>query len=311
MAVVIRKDFFRIAISFAFVAFAGCQSDDRVRAEPPPLLPGKGITIYAAGDIADCEKHPVQQSGAAQTAVLIAPRLAADKDAIVLTLGDHTYPVGLLSEFTDCYDPTWGKFKARTYPAPGNHEYYTPQAAGYYGYFGEAAGAHHHSYRSFDIGGWHIVSLNSYLKPNAHRKQMEWLKADLAQNKARCTLVYWHHPMYTSGVRGGNAQMEEAWKMLYEAGAELVLTSHEHHYERFAPQNASGELDEQRGMRQFVVGTGGAKLSSFRSRHVNSEVTDNSTHGVLKLVLKGSGYEWEFLPTEKGGFTDRGMTLCH
>lgn len=293
--------------------FAGCQSDKRAREEQikAVLMPGKGIPVYAAGDIADCRKLRPEESGAAKTAALIASGLAADKEAIALTLGDNTYPVGLLNEFTECYEPTWGQFKARTYPSPGNHEYYTPHAVGYYQYFGKAAGSNRNGYYSFNLGSWHVVSLNSYLKPAEHQAQLAWLRADLTQHKTHCTLAYWHHPSYSSGGHGSDVRMEEAWKILHEAGAELVLSAHDHNYERFAPQNADGQHDPERGMRQFVVGTGGAKLTPLRFRRFNSEVSSNSTHGVLKLVLKDTGYEWEFLPTEKDGFTDHGMAPCH
>lgn len=275
-------------------------------------MPGdKGVTVYAAGDIADCKNLPPAKSGAAKTAALIEAGLARDKNAVVLTLGDHTYPVGLPIEFENCYDSTWGRFKQRTYPAPGNHDYYTPQAIGYYGYFGEAAGPDRRGYYSFDLGGWHLISLNSYLKPEQHKEQLVWLKADLARNKTHCTLAYWHHPMFSSGGHGSDSRMKEAWEILVAAGADLVLAAHDHDYERFAPKNANGNRDDIRGIRQFVIGTGGAKLSLFTLRRADSEAKDNSTHGVLKLTLKQRGYEWEFLPVTEGGYTDHGATLCH
>lgn len=315
MAVFSRTTISRFSIFLVtlVISLAGCQSDKRAREErvKAALMPGKGIPVFAAGDIAACKDRRPEKSGAAMTAALIAPGLSADKDAVVLTLGDNTYPVGLLSEFTECYDPTWGQFKARTYPSPGNHEYYSPQAAGYYAYFGHAAGPERRGYYSFDIGGWHVISLNSYLKPEQHQAQIAWLRADLEQHKTHCTLAYWHHPMYSSGGHGSDTRMQEAWDVLHAAGAELVLASHDHGYERFAPQNGRGEVDEQRGIRQFVVGTGGAKLTPFGFRKFNSEISDNSTYGVLKLVLKDAGYEWEFIPVEAGGFSDRGMALCH
>jgi hypothetical protein len=308
-----NENVIRIAAIIAFVGIlTGCQADKASQAptEHIPTIPGKGVTVFAAGDIADCRKHPPEQSGAAKTAALIANGLSDDEDGAVLMLGDSTYPVGLPSEYTNCYEHTWGKFKARTYPSPGNHEYYSPKAFGYYTYFGEAAGPAQRGYYSFRLGKWHIISLNSYLNPPEHQAQIQWLKAELAQNKARCTLAFWHHPMYSSGDHGNNAKMDEAWKLLNAAGAELVLASHDHHYERFAPQNANHELDHQRGIRQFVVGTGGAERSSIAFIKPNSEIADNSTYGVLKLVLKDTGYEWEFLPTENQGFTDRGAGLC-
>lgn len=292
---------------------SGCQSDKGTRNEPAKavLLPGKGITVYAAGDIADCKNRNPEQSGAAKTAALIVAGLAGDKDASVLTLGDHTYPLGLLSEFTDCYQPTWGRFKTRTYPSPGNHEYYTPHAVGYYRYFGDIAGPGMRGYYSFKLGSWHIISLNSSLKPEEHKAQLEWLKKDLAQHNAHCTLAYWHHPVYSSGEHGNDARMQDVWEMLYAAGADLVLSAHDHNYERFAPQDANGQRDELRGIRQFVVGTGGAKLTLLRFRKPNSEISDNSTHGVLRLTLKDIGYEWKFLPVKEGGFSDRGTARCH
>jgi 3',5'-cyclic AMP phosphodiesterase CpdA len=308
----------RIARSFVAAALvcgtglSGCLSDQRaIDAAKAALLEGNGIAVYAAGDIADCRNYRPEDSAAAKTAMLIAGRLAEEKDAAVLTLGDTTYPVGLPIEFANCYEPSWGRFKSRTYPAPGNHDYYTPQAIGYYGYFGAAAGPGRRGYYSFDLGGWHVISLNSNLKPEEQRKQMAWLKKDLEEHPARCTLAYWHHPMYSSGGHGNNRQMEDAWKMLHAAGADLVLSSHDHDYERFAPQDSEGRRDDVRGMREFVVGTGGATLTPFRFRKSNSEVSDNSTHGVLRIVLKERGYEWEFLPVEQGGFSDRGSALCH
>lgn len=296
------------------LGLAGCTvpAAPSVQHIPPVPIAGEGVTIYAAGDIADCRNFKPADTGAAQTAGLIVSALAKDSNAAVLTLGDNTYPIGLPSEFTDCYEPTWGKFKARTHPSPGNHDYYTQSATGYYGYFGAAAGPVQRGYYSTDLGKWHIISLNSNLKDAAaFQAQLEWLKADLDQHKTHCTLAYWHHPLYSSGGHGDNLPIREIWQALAAAGADVALAGHDHDYERFAPQDAHGRRDDAHGIRQFVVGTGGAKLTPFRLERPNSEVRDNSTHGVLKLVLKDTGYEWEFLPTVPGGFTDRGTTLCH
>jgi hypothetical protein len=300
-------------MSLLITSVSGCLSDKHVReeAEKHAILNDKGVTIFAAGDIADCKQYRPQDSGAAKTAALVLAGLEADKQAVVLTLGDHTYPVGLLEEFTGCYDATWGKFKTRTHPSPGNHEYYTPQAFGYYRYFGEAAGPRQLGYYSFNIGSWHVVSLNSYLNAEEHSKQLDWLRKDLAAHPSSCTLAYWHHPLYSSGGHGSSKRMQEAWRILHAANAELVLAAHDHGYERFAPQDADAHRDDQRGLRQFVVGTGGAQLTPFRFRKSHSQVSDNTTLGVLKLTLKEKGYEWEFLPVEKDGFSDRGATLCH
>lgn len=269
-----------------------------------------GVTVYAAGDIADCRRVSPQNSGAAETAALLSTHLAANQQAAVLTLGDHTYPVGLLAEFTDCYEPTWGKFKQRTFPAPGNHEYYSPLAGGYFTYFGAAAGPDRRGYYSFRLGDWHVVSLNSYLKPIPHRKQIDWLKSDLAANKTKCTLAFWHHPRFSSGGHGDNPHMQEIWEILQESGAEVVLSSHDHNYERFALQDAAGNRDDLHGMRQIVVGTGGARLTPLRFPAPHSEARDNSVHGVLKLVLRADSYEWEFLPAEADAFTDSGTGRC-
>lgn len=296
----------------AGAALQGCIANiDIANRESNPVIPGDGIVVYAAGDIADCRKFRPADTGAAQTAALILGELGRHDKAAVLTLGDHTYPNGKLAEFTDCYAPTWGQFKNRTYPSPGNHEYYTKGATGYYDYFGDTAGPDRRGYYSFTLGKWHVISLNSNLQqPIAQHAQLEWLKADLAQHKTRCTLAYWHHPVFSSGGHGDNPQMQEAWQILAAAGADLVLASHDHEYERFAPMDQHGRLDRARGMRQFVVGTGGATLTPFSFRRPNSEGGSNSSHGVLKLVLKETGYEWAFLPVTPGGFTDIGASSC-
>jgi hypothetical protein len=272
-----------------------------------------GTTVYTAGDIARCAYSDPAYSGAADTARTVAAGLAADPDAVVLTLGDHTYPRGRAKEFTDCYGPTWGKFKDRTWPAPGNHEYATDKAAPYFAYFGERAGR---GYYSLELGGWHIVSLDSDLAPAEHAAQIAWLRADLASHPARCTLAFWHHPLYSSGGHGSIPKMRDAWRLLQEAGAELVLSGHDHDYERFAPQDADGHLDRARGMRQFVVGTGGAYPTPFLLTVKNSEMRDSGRTGVLRLRLLDGRYEWEFL--ESARLTtlglpepDRGSDDCH
>lgn len=307
-----HKTLFALAITLTG-CLSGCFSGQAAQEQlaRSALMADQGVTVYAAGDIAECKNRKPEVTAAAQTAKLVAAGLAKDKDGAVLTLGDSTYPVGLPIEFTNCYDPTWGRFKERTHPSPGNHDYYTPQAIGYFDYFGDTAGLAHRGYYSFKLGKWHIISLNSNLKPEEHQAQLAWLKTDLEQHNVRCTLAYWHHPMYSSGGHGNNAQMQDAWKMLVAAGADLVLTSHDHDYERFAPQDGNGQRDDRHGIRQFVVGTGGARLTPFSFRQPNSEASNNSTHGVLKLSLKERGYEWEFVPVTEGGFSDRGVALCH
>jgi 3',5'-cyclic AMP phosphodiesterase CpdA len=274
--------------------------------------PAGAVTVYAAGDVALCQSSPAW-SGAAATAAIIAAGLAADPQAAVLVLGDATYPRGAAAEFTDCYGPTWGKFKDRSWPAPGNHEYASAGAAPYFAYFGERAGRGYYSLR---LGSWRLFSLDSNLAGAAQQAQLAWLRTELAVDPARCTLAYWHHPLYSSGVHGSVARMKAAWQLLYEAGAELVLSGHDHIYERFAAQDAAGRRDDARGMRQFVVGTGGAFPTPTLWPLANSEMRDSNHDGVLKLVLGEDGYSWEFLQArahngESGNAPDRGSGRCH
>lgn len=269
-------------------------------------------TVYAAGDIARCPHPDTRFSGAAETAAVVAAGLAADPGAAVLTLGDHTYPRGRPEEYTACYGPTWGRFRDRTYPAPGNREYATGRGKPYFDYFGQRAGR---GYYSFDLGGWHLVSLDSDLSGAAMAAQLAWLREDLAAHPARCTLAYWHHPLYSSGGHGNVAVMHDAWDLLYKAGAELVLSGHDHDYERFAPQDADGRLDQARGIRQFVVGTGGAFATPFLWPVANSQFRENNRYGVLRLRLFDGGYEWRFMPVagtqEQGPEPDHGSGTCH
>lgn len=270
------------------------------------------VTVFAAGDIARCEAAAPKWSGAAATAAIVSAGLARDPSAAVLTLGDHTYPYGRAAEFSSCYAPTWGRFRDRTWPSPGNHEYATKDAAPYFAYFGERAGK---GYYSVDLGAWHLVSLNSGLSGATMQEQLAWLRQDLAGRKARCTLAYWHIPLYSSGGHAPNPVMREAWRILYQAGADLVLSGHDHDYERFAPQDADGRLDAARGMRQFVVGTGGAYPTPFRWPVAHTESRENSRFGVLRLKLLDDGYEWRFLPVagteDQGPVPDHGSGRCH
>jgi hypothetical protein len=271
------------------------------------------VTVYAAGDIARCTYPDPKWSGAAATAALVSAGLAADPRAAVLVLGDATYPRGAPAEFTGCYGPTWGRFKDRSWPAPGNHEYASAGAANYFRYFGAAAGRGYYSLR---LGSWRVISLDSNLAGAAQAAQLAWLRAELARHPARCTLAYWHHPLYSSGMHGNITRMKKAWQLLYDAGAELVLSGHDHDYERFAPQDADGNRDDARGMRQFVVGTGGAFPTPFLWPRANSEARDSNHDGVLKLVLGFDGYSWEFLPARAyygaaGVAPDRGTGRCH
>jgi hypothetical protein len=265
-------------------------------------------TIAAAGDIA-CDSSTAGATTCHQAAT--ADLLAAGGFTAVLGLGDHQYPSGALADFNAYYDPTWGQVKAKTYPAPGNHEYQTSGAAGYFSYFGDRAGPTGRGYYSFNVGSWHLVSLNSEVSTAAGSAQETWLQADLAANSQPCTLAYWHKPLFSSGPHGNNASVKPLWDALYAAGAEVVLAGHDHDYERFAPQTSSGAADASRGIREFVVGTGGKEHYSISSTKPNSQVHNTDTFGVLKLTLHPDSYDWRFLPEAGKTFTDSGTGPCH
>jgi acid phosphatase type 7 len=263
-------------------------------------------TIVSAGDIVDCKAL----SGSEATAKLL--------DAIpgtVLPVGDLAYPDGSDENFK-CYDKTWGRHKARTRPAPGNHEYHTPGAAGYLKYFGKAAGAPGHTYYSFDLGRWHVISLDSQCADvggcQKGSPEEQWLSDDLHRNSSNCILAYWHVPLFSSGDEHGNApEMKAFWDDLYAAGADIVLNGHDHDYERFAPQNPDGVADPRRGIREFVVGTGGKNQRKFKTPSPTSEVRANTTFGVLQIDLHPQGYDWKFIPAAGSEFTDSGSGSCH
>ncbi|MFZ6813862.1 metallophosphoesterase family protein [Undibacterium sp. Rencai35W] len=271
----------------------------------------KSVTVYVAGDIADCRKKPFTESMAEKTAELVEAGLANDPKAVALTLGDNTYPVGKPEEFSQCYDPTWGRFKARTLPSPGNHDYGMPSAHGYYNYFGELAGPDRRGYYSRKVGQWQLISLNSNVDGAQMQAQLQWLKEELNNNPRRCTLAFWHHPVFSTGGHGNNDIMQAAWKLLSDAKADIVLTSHDHDYERFVPLDEHGNIDQKNGIRSFVVGTGGAKLTPMFFPKIITEIRDNATYGVLKLSLHEKSYDWEFLPVAGQSFTDKGSGSCH
>jgi hypothetical protein len=241
--------------------------------------------------------------------------LVSEQPARVLTLGDNQYEIGGLSRFLDSYDPTWGRVKAITRPSLGNHEYMTAGAAGHFDYFGAAAGARDKGYYSFNVGQWHLIALNSNCSEaggcSAGSPQETWLRNDLASHAQACTLAYWHHPRFSSGPHGNAASMQPIWQALYDGNAEIVLSGHDHDYERFAPQDASGAADPARGIREFVVGTGGKSHYSTSGPKPNSEVRNSSTFGVLKLALHAKSYDWKFTPEAGQTFTDAGSGSCH
>jgi hypothetical protein len=283
--------------------------------ERPPSPPeaADSPVVVAAGNIARCDDVDDEA-----TARVLGNIVLTNFRSTVLALGDNAYHQGTAESFEECYDPTWGQFKERTRPVPGNHEYYTQGAEGYFDYFGGAAGDPDEGYYSYDLGEWHLVALNSNcgegeIRCSSFSAQVQWLEEDLAANDdKRCTLAYFHHPLFTSGkYRPGFPEVRPLWEALYEAGVDVVLSAHEHNYQRFAPQAPDGEADPERGIREFVVGTGGRSHYPILDPLPNSEVHNDETYGVLKLTLHPKSYEWRFLPATGGEFTDSGSARCH
>jgi hypothetical protein len=266
----------------------------------PDTLSDSSATLIGAGDIAGCPTRFNDEATAA---------LIDTIPATVFALGDDAYPSGRRADFA-CYDASWGKFKPRTRPAPGNHEYETTGAAPYYSYFDTLAGPSGKGYYSYDVGSWHVVSLNSERNLSA---EATWLQSDLAAHPTQCTLAYWHKPLFTSGsVHAPELTMRPIYRVLYDAGADVVLSGHNHQYERFAPQNPAGGADAARGLRYFVVGTGGTPSRyGFGSPKPNSEVRYNGGQGILKLSLSADHYDWEFISVAGKTFSDRGSQACH
>ena len=261
-------------------------------------------TLVGAGDIADCSSTNDNATAATINGL---------PSAAVFTLGDNVYPDGTLASFNNCYGPSWGQFKNRTHPVVGNHDYNTPGASGYYSYFGSAAGDPTKGYYSYNVGTWHVVVLNGECAQvggcQAGSGQEQWLRADLAANPATCTMAMWHEPYISSGATGNHPVYADFWNDLYAAHADVVLAGHDHDYERFAPQNPAGQADPN-GIREFVVGTGGESLTGFSTVQPNSQVRSFKNYGVIKFTLHSSGYDWQFIPTVAGGFTDSGSAAC-
>lgn len=266
---------------------------------PVPTAGAPDTVIAGAGDIARCGSE-----GAEATA-----KLLDRMPGFVYLLGDNAYPGGTAEQYANCFGPTWGRHRSRTYPTPGNHDWDAGTGAPYFAYFGVAAGPAGMGYYSVDLGGWHILSLNSNVAAQAGSPQYEWARSDVSRNSSVCTLAMWHHPRFSSGRHGDNTQMNDIWRLLQSSAAEVVLSGHDHHYERFAPQNADGRADPQ-GLRQFVAGTGGAELRAPLRVAANSEVRDGATNGVLKLTLHASSYDWEFVPVDGQSFRDFGSGSC-
>ncbi|HVO58354.1 MAG TPA: metallophosphoesterase [Dongiaceae bacterium] len=277
-----------------------------------PESPEQTYILVGAGDIAGCESL----EGAEATAKLIEQIPGA-----VFAAGDLAYEKGTAQEFRDCYGKTWGRFKDRTHPALGNHEYYSGSAQPYFDYWGKQAGPVDKGYYSFDLGNWHIVALNTNCEAKglggcaAGSDQETWLRTDLAQHAKACIIAFGHHALYSSGLLTKHAihpEVRDLWRDLYAAHADLILTGHEHSYERFAPQDPDGHRDDENGIREISVGTGGRSHDPLGKALPNSEVRNADSYGVIKLTLEPAKYKWEFIPANGvEGFHDSGEGACH
>ena len=279
----------------------GATSDPVASDTPDPSI----VTLSGAGDIGRCGTTGDEATG----------RLLDDLPGFVFTAGDNAYETGSARDFLRCYEPSWGRHLQRTYPAPGNHDHLTRGATGYFDYFGDRAGTPGEGWYAVDVGTWRLIVLDSECAAvggcGRESRQGRWLARELTTNPRPCTLAIWHHPRFSTGDHGPNRGVSDFWDQLHEAGVDLIVNGHEHSYERFVPVDPSGRPDPGRGIRQIVVGTGGAPLRGFPRNDPNSEVRDGSSHGVLRLDLGPDGYSWAFLPVAGGVFEDAGSDTCH
>jgi acid phosphatase type 7 len=311
------------AIAGAACFAAACKPAERATPPeahaPASLVALSGAALFiGAGDIGVCGSR-----GDERTAQIVDSVLKADSAVGVptaaFTTGDNAYPSGLDRDFVRCFTPSWGDPEKRIMkvlrPTIGNHDYQSARGAAYYRYFGARAGPAFKGYYSFDLGEWHVVALNSEMivKGTASEieEQQEWLKKDLRNSGRRCTVAYFHHPLFSSGAHGPNSKMRNLWKTLSEGGVDLVLNGHEHHYERFLPMNAAGVVDSLNGMEQIIVGTGGGGLTGIRSRIPPESARRIQGHwGVLIATLGTDEYRTSFLDVN-GRVWDPSGRKCH
>lgn len=272
--------------------YGGVGADATIFARPAVLV--------GAGDIAECD-------GAGDEATA---QMLDTIPGLIFTVGDNAYPDGATEDYLQCFEPSWGRHKARMRPSPGNHDYNSDEAAGYFAYFGALAGDSGKGYYAYRTGGWLVLSLNSNISADSGSAQLDWVRSEL-RGSPRCTMAYWHDATFSSGSsHGSDPTTRPVWDALYEANADVVVVAHDHTYERFAPQRPDGTPDSERGLREFVVGTGGGDLDGFSTPELNSEVRYSAAHGVLKLRLHPRGYAWEFINV-RGDVIDTGVGSCH
>lgn len=311
-------------VAALLITVVNCSPDERPiptrrgASERELVVKGAAVVI-AVGDIAVCGI-----SGDEATARLADSLMRADSvrgtQTAVITMGDNAYPSGdqgIKDYFPRCFGPSWGRPRIMNAirPAPGNHDYDSGSGAPYFNFFGARAGPSGRGYYSFDISGWHMVSLNSELYFRAGtateaKAQEEWLRADLRGHPTACALAYFHRPYFSSGIHGATSELATLWQILYDGGVDLVLNAHEHSYERFLPQTAAGVLDSTKGMEQIIAGTGGAGLRGFRARGAaGSAAQIQGRLGVAKLTLGEGQYRRAFIDTE-GTVWDAGGRNC-
>jgi hypothetical protein len=290
-----------VIVSAIAAACVACGSDFKL-----PAAPGANdvAILVGAGDIAVCGSAGAMATG----------KLLDGEPGTIFIPGDIAYPDGTTEQFRTCYDPVWGRHKDRTRPAPGNHEYGSAGAAPYFAYFGANAGPAGLGYYMYRKGLWQIFALNSNTDSGDRRAQIEWLERQLeSPGASACSVAYFHHPLFSSGSHGvvpSPPVVADFWRAFYSAGADVIISAHEHFYERSAPQTPDGAPDARFGIRQFIVGTGGAPLTQPVRRVTNSEII-LSAFGVLRLTLDTQSYRWEFVSADGGAILDSGTGACH
>jgi hypothetical protein len=264
-----------------------------------PPRPVTDAVFVGAGDLGGCGRPEPEYTA----------RLLDRIPGTVFVAGDATYPSGSLASYQNCYGPTWGRHLWRTFAVPGNHDYQNDGGAAFFAYFGPAAGPDGRGYFADTLGTWHVIMLNSMVPAQAGTPQYEWARQELSASRAACTVAVWHHPLYSSGQNGSSPFVRDMFNLMFQHGVDVVVNGDDHVYERFAPQDANGRASP-RGVRQFVVGTGGYALYDRGAAQPNSEVFENRTFGVLKLTLKSGRYDWEFVPIDGQSFRDSGTGTC-